>query len=211
MSKVLVFGATGYVGGHVVDELLGRGHSVIGVSRGIREVPVKPGLEMVTGEIFDLTDLASDADAVVVAVRAARLDPPLEAAIQKILEARSGQPGPVAIVGGAATLLVSEGGQRVMDGETFPDAAKPEAQAQAAVLQWLRGASTDVDWFYLSPARVFGAANPGERLGRYRTGGDVLVVDAEGKSHISGADYAIALVDELETPQHHQTRFTVGY
>jgi len=53
--------------------------------------------------------------------------------------------------------------------------------------------------------------NPGERTGEYRDGGDVIVTDAEGESFISGADLAVAVLDEIESPKHPRGRFTVGY
>jgi len=66
----------------------------------------------------------------------------------------------------------------------------------------------DLNWTYLSPSAFFG---PGPRTGKFRVGGDQLLVDASGQSHVSMEDYAIALVDELERPRHLRQRFTVGY
>jgi uncharacterized protein len=71
--------------------------------------------------------------------------------------------------------------------------------------------STEADWFFVSPAGAFGSYNPGVATGRYRVGGDVLLTDPEGKSEISGPDFALAFVDEIEAPRHHRTRFTVAY
>ncbi|HWW11504.1 MAG TPA: NAD(P)-dependent oxidoreductase, partial [Brevundimonas sp.] len=71
----------------------------------------------------------------------------------------------------------------------------------------LRGVS-DVDWTFFSPAALI---EEGPRLGRYRTGGDQLVTDDNGDSKISYADYAIAMVDELEQPKHSRARFTAAY
>ena len=51
---------------------------------------------------------------------------------------------------------------------------------------------------------------PGERTGKFRIGKDSLLSNDEG-SRISFEDYAIALVDEIEKPQHSRQRFTVGY
>ena len=51
----------------------------------------------------------------------------------------------------------------------------------------------------------------GERTGRFRLGGDMLLTDANGHSWISMEDFAIAMVDELEAPKHSRQRFTVGY
>ncbi len=74
-------------------------------------------------------------------------------------------------------------------------------------LRTLRG-ETAVDWTFLSPAALF---EPGARTGHFRLGGDQLMADASGNSHISMEDYAIALVDELETPRHSRQRFSVAY
>lgn len=66
----------------------------------------------------------------------------------------------------------------------------------------------DIDWVFFSPA---GSLEPGEATGTYRLGKDDLIVDSEGKSRITVGNYARAMVDELETPAHHQERFTIGY
>lgn len=55
------------------------------------------------------------------------------------------------------------------------------------------------------------AGGAGARTGKYRTGTDRLVTDAQGESRISVEDYAIAMIDELEQPQHIRQRFTVAY
>ncbi|HEY5304987.1 MAG TPA: hypothetical protein VIJ86_13170 [Acidimicrobiales bacterium] len=99
----------------------------------------------------------------------------------------------------------------MIDTPEFPENFKAEARSHIAVLEALTSSTSDVDWFYVSPPATFGAYAPGERTGTYRTSDDILLVDAEGNSSISGADYAIAFVDEIETPTHHRARFTVGY
>ncbi|WP_372504798.1 NAD(P)-dependent oxidoreductase [Streptomyces telluris] len=63
-------------------------------------------------------------------------------------------------------------------------------------------------WTYFSPAEDIA---PGERTGRFRVGGDQVVVDAGGRSRISAEDAAVALIDEAELPRFVQRRFTVGY
>ena len=68
-----------------------------------------------------------------------------------------------------------------------------------------------MDWFSLSPAASSGSFNPGEKRGTFRTSGDLLLTDADGNSEISGADYAIAFVDEILTPAHERERFSVAY
>ncbi len=75
------------------------------------------------------------------------------------------------------------------------------------LLKLLR-ADHQLDWTFFSPAALIG---PGERTGKFRLGTDQLITAADGKSSISYDDYAIALVDELEKPQHIRKRFTIGY
>jgi putative NADH-flavin reductase len=211
MSRIVVFGVTGYAGGHITAELLDRGHTVVGVARGIAQAAARAGLELRAGSIYDpefRTETVKGADAVVVALPAYPADgPDLDTIVSGLLDAVAG--ARLGVVGGAATLLATEGGPLVLD--TLPKEYKPESEANARVLDALSRSSTTVDWFYLSPALSFGSWNPGDRTGTFRLGSDVLVTDANGKSEISGADYAIAFVDELEKPAHHQTRFTVGY
>lgn len=98
-----------------------------------------------------------------------------------------------------------------MDTPQFHDDWKPEALAHAKVLDALRDAPAELDWFYVSPAALFGSFAPGEATGSYRTGGDVLVTKDDGSSEISGADYALAFVDEIEQRNHVRERFTTGH
>jgi uncharacterized protein len=179
-------------------------------------VDAGPGIEFRRGDVHDaalVDEIAALADVVVVSVRfsptadGVRLIDAFPALTSACLTRRVR----LGVVGGAASLLVSEGGPRLIDTPEFPDVAKTEAGNGALVLELLRDDSTGLDWFYLSPAQVFGSHSPGEALGKYRVGADVLVRDESGKSHISGADYALAFVDEIENPAHHGTRFTVAY
>jgi len=78
-------------------------------------------------------------------------------------------------MGGAGSSLVAENGPRLVDTPEFHPDWKPEALAMADILEWLRGADTALDWFYISPAALYGSYAPGETTGSYRTGGDVLV------------------------------------
>jgi uncharacterized protein len=65
-----------------------------------------------------------------------------------------------------------------------------------------------LEWTYFSPPALI---EPGERTGKFRLGKDQLVADDKGQSRISAEDYAIALVDELESPKHVRGRFTAAY
>ena len=80
-----------------------------------------------------------------------------------------------------------------------------------AILDTLKRTPDAVDWFYVSPPQEFGSWVPAPDTGSYRLGGDVLLRDAEGRSVISAADLARAVVDEIEKPAHRRARFTVAH
>ena len=215
MATIAIFGGTGYAGSAIRDEALRRGHTVISVSRKEAELAGTPGFISRAGNLHDpalLDHMAVEADVLVVAIRAGQQDGVrLADAVTMLAKAAAEHSTRLGFVGGAGSLHVTEGGPRVVDLPTFPDAHKGEALGQADVLAALRETAADVDWFYLSPAASFGAYAPGEATGHYRLGGDVLLADADGNSNISGADYAKAFVDEIEQPEHRRQRFSVAY
>ncbi|WP_187978193.1 NAD(P)-dependent oxidoreductase [Mycetocola sp. JXN-3] len=214
MTQISILGGTGYAGSHIAREAIARGLSVRAFSRSLPESPIE-GVDYVTGDVQDpatLTSALSGADAVVVA-----LSPrggqegkvaPLIAKLAAEAEAANVRVG---VVGGAGSLLVAPGGPRVVDTPDFPEAVKPEAFEMGEALEHLRTTPETLDWFYVSPAGGFGAWAEGEKTGNFRVGGDILLVDADGKSEISGADFAQAIVDEVVTPTHKRARFTVAY
>ncbi len=215
--RVVVVGATGFTGGAITRELIARGHQVVGVARTTDALADQPNVIAEAGSIHDLNfveRVATGADAVVIAIpgRATEPSPALSEAIVGIAKTIARTGARLGIVGGAGSLFVAEGGPRLFDTPEFPAAFVEGSRSAYAVLQALQASDDSTgDWFYLSPAAGYGKHDPGERLGHYRTGGDILVKDAEGNSNISQADYAIAFVDELETPIHHRCRFTAAY
>lgn len=213
MARIAVIGGTGYAGGHIVAEGVRRGHDVVAVSRSIPAERV-PGATYVEGTIVDAPGLVAElqgADAVIVAV-APRGDM-AEVAVDSVLQFARELAGTgirLGVVGGAGGSLSEPGGSRLID-LNFPEEFKAEAQTGVDILEGLEATPESLDWFFVHPAETFGAYNPGERTGSYRKGGDVVVRDDEGLSYISGDDLAVAFIDEIETPQHHRERFTVGY
>ncbi|WP_427310116.1 NAD(P)-dependent oxidoreductase [Cupriavidus sp. H39] len=202
--KIAIIGATGRVGTRLTDEALRRGHQVTAIARQASGLPARAG---VTTSDVDATDSAALAaalagnDVVISSARFAQLD------AQQVTSAvrQAGVPR-LLVVGGAGSLYVAPGVQLV-DTPNFPDAYKAEALAGRDFLNALRG-EQQIDWTFLSPSALF---EPGERTGKFRIGADDLLSDAAGKSWISMEDYAIAMLDEIETPTHSRQRFTVGY
>ena len=214
MARISIVGATGYAGTALVAEAARRGHQVTAYSR----TPPEQRLDGVTYISLDVLEdgaperAVTDADVVLdtLSPRGA-----LEGELERVhleLATRADAAGVrFGVLGGAGSSLVAEGGPRVMDGPGFPAFALPEANVAATTLDELRQTPESLDWFMISPAASFGAHNPGETHGEYRTGGDVLVVAADGTSSLSAGDLAIAFVDEVERPAHRRQRFTVGY
>ncbi|MBF4609300.1 NAD(P)-dependent oxidoreductase [Curtobacterium sp. VKM Ac-1393] len=215
MTSIVVFGGTGYAGSAITREALSRGIAVTAVARDTSKLDAAEGLTLAQGDAFDadfVAEVTKGADVIVVSLHAVQADgSELADKFQHFVDAAAAAGARLGIVGGAGSLLVSEGGPRAFDAVEFPDAFKPEAKSHAKILDALRASDTDVDWFYVSPAAAFGSYNPGERRGTYRTTDEVMIADADGNSDISGADFALAFVDEIANPAHHQTRFGVAY
>ncbi len=212
--RIAVFGATGNIGRQIIREAEARGHRVTAVVRDPARLEARPPhLQVVQGDVLNPADVARAAtgqDAVISAVGPSRDggDPRmLVQAARSLMDGlrRSGVKR-LLVVGGAGSLEVAPGVQ-LMDTPGFPEAWKPVAQAGRDALAVYRQ-NTDLDWTYVSPANMIG---PGERTGHFRTGGDQLVQDAQGNSFISIPDFAVALLDELEHPQHIRQRFTMAY
>ena len=96
--------------------------------------------------------------------------------------------------------------QTVVDVTPFPEEAMPVVNAHGKLLNELRKVD-DVNWTYVSPAGDFQAE--GERTGKYILGGEELTLNSKGESVISYADYAIAMVDEIESGSHIKERISV--
>jgi putative NADH-flavin reductase len=204
IMKVAVIGATGNIGSKIVIELLTRGHDVSGITRHPEQLQPNVKFTARRGDVnndAELTALLAGHDAVISVVKFHLMDPNIliraikKAGVKRLL-----------VVGGAGSLEVAPGVQLV-DTPDFPEAWKSEALAGRDFLNILRD-QRELDWTFLSPSALL---EPGERTGEFRLGTDRLLVDGKGESKISIKDYAVAMVNELESPRHSRQRFTVGY
>lgn len=209
MMKIGIIGATGKAGNLILKEALDRGHEVTAIVRNASKVEDK-SLNVIEKDVFDLT--AEDAKSFDVIVNAfgapaGKENLHVEAGQALINILKEAPNTRLVVVGGAGSLFTDETQTlRVVDSPGFPDAYKATATNQGKNLQDLQ-ASSGIQWTFLSPAGFF---NPeGVRTGKYQSGKDQILVNSEGNSYISYADYAIALVDEIENPQHKNERFTV--
>jgi hypothetical protein len=207
--KVVLFGASGMIGSRILAELLGRGHQVTAVVRNPGKVGA-PGARVLTGDVTEsasVAQTAKGADAAISAYAPPKGDEPLlSAATHALLEGlEDAGVRRLLMVGGAGTLEVAPG-VALVDAPGFPEQWRDIAMAHRDALPILK--DSHLDWTYLSPG---GFIQPGERTGKFRIGGTSLLLDEKGESRISAEDYAVALVDELENPQHVRQHFSVAY
>lgn len=212
--KIALIGATGFVGKAVLEELLSRGHSVRALQRDAAQLAARAGLETRAVDVLGTADLATElagVDAVVSAFNAGWSNPNLHDDFLRGSDAIANaarQAGVrLIVVGGAGSLFIAPG-QQLVDSPAFPAEWKQGALAAREALTRLRADTTTLDWTFVSPAMQLA---PGARTGQFRLGGEEPVRDAEGENRISLEDLAVAIVNELEAPQHRRTRFTLGY
>jgi putative NADH-flavin reductase len=212
--NIALIGATGFVGSALLEELLRRGHQVRALLRDPAKLAARTGLQARAVDVLADGDLAAQldgVDAVVSAFNAGWGNPNLHDDFLRGSDAIAAAARKAGVrliaVGGAGSLFIAPG-QQLVDSPAFPAEWKQGALAAREALNRLRADTTALDWTFVSPAMHLA---PGERTGRYRLGGEEPVLDAKGESHISVADLAVAIVDELETPRHRRGRFTAGY
>lgn len=215
--KIALIGATGFVGGALLAELLQRGHQVTALSRNPSRLPARTGLQAVAADVQDAAQVAHAVeghDAVASAFNPGWTNPQLYERFQSGSRAivagvkRAGGPR-LLVVGGAGSLFVAPGVQLV-DTAAFLDHVPanivPGARAARDLLAELQ-AEPGLDWTLVSPPAML---EPGPRSGQYRLGQDQLLMAGAAPAGISVADLAVAIVDELERPQHRRRRFTVA-
>ncbi len=214
--KIVLIGASGFVGTAILNEALNRGVEVTAAVRNPDKIKISnSNLKTLKVDVSSAENVASvvkGADVVISAYNPGWANPNIYEETLKnypaILEGvkRAGVKR-LLIVGGAGTLFVAPG-VRVVDSGAIPAEIMGGVKSLGEFYLNTLMNENDIDWVFFSPA---GNLAPGERTGNYRLGKDDLIVDDKGQSNISVEDYAKAMIDELETPKHHQERFTIGY
>jgi putative NADH-flavin reductase len=212
MAKIVVFGGTGYTGGNIVREAASRGHHVVSVSR-TEPTDKVDGVSYELGGAEQLAPhVVAGADAVV-----ATLSPRGDLAGRLVevygdLARLSAEAGARYLqVGGFSSLRPAPGAPRFVEGEVAEEYRAEALEGEATRVLLAENAPKDLDWVFVSPAGSYGAWAPGERTGSYRLGGEVAQFDAEGGSSISGPDFAVAIVDEIDNAAHHREHIGIAY
>ncbi|WP_148357836.1 NAD(P)-dependent oxidoreductase [Peribacillus simplex] len=207
--KIGIIGASGKAGSLILKEALTRGHEVTAIVRDEAKVQIQ-GASVLEKDVFALkAEDIKEFDVVVNAFGAAPGKEKLHVEAGRILiEAMKGAPQTkLIVVGGAGSLFVDEAKTiRVLDTPEFPKEYYATAFNQSKNLGDLQNA-TGIQWTFISPSAFFDPQ--GNRTGGYKLGKDNILVNSKGESYVSYADFALAVLDEIENPQHINQRFTV--
>ncbi|WP_295893827.1 NAD(P)-dependent oxidoreductase [uncultured Vibrio sp.] len=216
--KVAVLGASGWIGSHIANEAKFRGHQVRALVRDPSKIE-DPDFNVIAVDVKalnssegtnDLVNALADVDVVIASIggRAAGNHEIVKSTAETLLEVLpKTKVERLLWVGGAGSLEVAPG-VKLVTVPDFPEEYKAEALAQGEALDVFRQSSSSLNWTFVSPAaEIF----PGDKIGSYRVGNDELIADETGASRISVSDYAIAMIDELESAKHPRKRIGVAY
>ncbi|MEN5379437.1 NAD(P)-dependent oxidoreductase [Sphingobacterium kitahiroshimense] len=208
--KVAIIGASGFIGSAILNEALSRGHDITAIVRNPEKVTVSdPRLNVKKGDVIkeeELVSLLKGNEAVISAYSANDSSTYVKAITAIINATKKAGITRLLAVSGAGSLEVKPGVQ-LLDTPEFPAEWKDGATATRDAFDVIKQV-TDLDWSVLSPAMVI---EPGPRTGVFRLGKDQVLFNDKGESKISTADFAVALLDELERPAHIKQRFTLAY
>ncbi|WP_146553352.1 NAD(P)-dependent oxidoreductase [Rummeliibacillus sp. SL167] len=207
--KIGIIGATGKAGHKILTEAVSRGHEVTAIVRNAAKLTDK-SVAVLEKDVFDLTTADIKGFDVVVNAFGTPIGKEtlhVEVGRHLIEIFKDAKETKLFIVGGAGSLFVNpEKTVRVIETPDFPEIFKATASNQAQNLLDLQASS--ITWTFLSPSAFFDPEGP--RTGKYIAGQDHLLVNEQGESYVSYADFAIAVLDEIENPKHINERFTVA-
>lgn len=205
--KILVVGANGRVGSLVVKEALAKELEVVGLAK---EENKSNATKFISKDALDLTkEEVKDYDVVVDAVGGwtSETIPNITNVMIHLADIISNLKTRLVVVGGAGSLFVNKERTITVDmGKDFPDDWKPLSSAHSKGLKYLTG-SQNLNWTYISPACDF--VSDGIKTNEYQIGGEDLLLNSQGLSTISYADYAIALVDVIISNKYNKEHISV--
>ena len=212
--KIAIIGATGFVGSAILNELVSRNHKITAIARNPKETPE---VKWIATDIFNVDSLAEAIkgnDVVVNAYNPGWTNPNIydEAiagakAIQEAVK-KSGMKRFITI-GGAGSLYIAPDIQ-LIDTPEFPKEIFDGANAARHYLEIIKE-EKELDWAFFSPAIEMHQGTKTGRTGKYRLGLENPIFNEEQRSILSVEDLAVVIADEIETPKHHQVRFTAAY
>ena len=212
--KIILIGATGFVGSHILTEALNRGHEVHAIVRDLSKLQVKnENLSPIICDVMEENELQdifnSGYDAVISAYNPGWKNPDIyedfTIGYTSIMNAlKNSETKRLIVIGGAGSLEIN--GKKLIDSPDFPKEFYEGAKAASDLLDVLRKEDS-LNWTFVSPAVNL---LDGERTGKFSLDLDSPVFDENGKSKVSVQDLAVAVIDELENPKYIKKRFTLG-
>lgn len=207
--KIGIIGATGNVGQVVTREAMNRGHEVTALVRDGEKAKNLLGndVTIVEKDAMTLThdDLAGY-DVVVDAFASTKPYQHLDLAARLVSFFREDDSTRLAFVVGAS-ILHNETGETLLADTLKKYAGQPwlggmiQQDHEYDFIQWVE----DVDWTVITPSTEF---VDGPKTS-YKLGSDEVITSADGKEEVSFANFAAALLDEIETPKHIRQQFAV--
>ena len=209
--KLAILGSTGWIGSHIVEQALKRGHEVVRLVRDPAKIS-NSKTEIVSFDLQsdqDIAPLIRDVEAVIVSVggRSNGNHQLVADTAQRLMTALNGINTRIVWVGGAGSLEVAPGVTLVSTPE-FPEDYKQEALAQVEALNVFKVSKSDASWTFVSPAAII---YPGDSEGQYRIGDNTFFTNSDGESKVSVTDYAIAMIDEAENAAHLNQHMSIAY
>jgi len=226
-QTIVVFGASGRIGGVVVEEALGRGHRVIGISRSPEKFTINhASFSAAKGDVTSVEsfrEVTAGANAVIILVQESYEGKTPETTVQAIaastaVAALTGiEDAPYVLHFGGATSMY-ETKEAMLENLEAPAPEGSENHAKffghLVALQTFR--ASDIDWTVLTPPfSIRGWSSRGvtdmTRTGSYRTSTTELITNEDGDhADILIVDLAVAAVDEIENRQFIRRRFTAA-
>jgi putative NADH-flavin reductase len=210
ITKIGVIGATGRVGKLITAEALNRGHQVTGFVRHMT-LAHDPRLKMVQADLYALAPRdIENLDVLVSAFRAPRgQERDYVTSVESLANLLKNKPVRLLVVGGAGSSFTdAQKTTRFYETPGFPESFYPTSMYMARSTQVL-DLAPGLQWTYVSPAEYF--LPDGDRTGHYQSSPGILLRDKNGKSAISMADYAIAMLDEIEQPHFENSQMSVAW
>ena len=218
-ATVVLYGASGRVGGLIADEAIERGHRIIGVSRNPDSLTLDhANFSAVAGDVTDLDsvlDIVDGVDVVIISVGGVGPGNRPEEAVTNQAAATFIQAA--GELGASAPRVIQVSGGSTLRSNGVWGLDNPELQPGTRLHGIVFGhwyaleayrASSGVNWTVMTPPPS--AMAPGERTGVYRLGGEEVLFNAEGESNITTQDFAVAVIDEVENAQAVGRRVSVG-
>ncbi|WP_010539944.1 NAD(P)-dependent oxidoreductase [Dietzia alimentaria] len=204
MTRLVVFGGTGFTGSHVITEAVRRGIDVVAVARHEPKTQTE-GVTVITGDAGDpevRAQALEGADAVLLAMSPAGAMLEQLRGLYADIADQVPREARVVVMGGWSSLHGSDGKRQI---ENWPDDGSTDHRSYevlGAIADDLQARDDELAWTYLTPPNWYGAKVPDQRVvGSYRLGGETPLAPRDGEDHtwISGEDMARAILDQFDT------------